>query len=285
MRHYDRVNYRHLNDSERYRDYDYLGDDAWVGANERVPHGAMQENEPPWSTLGGYETGPFLDERAYDERRGQGREYGRDMGLGYGREHDVRRSFERSEADDYDRGYARPRNLTHRLEYPREAFHIDERTSHPRAGERMHGGHRMDTGHRMTRGAARVSARIADVRDAVRHPRSFLGRVVRGIFHGKGPKNWLRSDTRIHDEVCELLAAHEHIDAGDIDVVVKDGEATLTGTVPDRRMKRLADEVLDDVMGLHDVHNHLRVAKTSVPAATANGNANGSNAKRQHSAP
>src|SRR5688500_15661667 len=127
----------------------------------------MAENEPPWSTLGGYETGPFLDERAFDARRGQGRDYGRDLGLGYGREHDPRRSFERNEADDYDRGYARPRSLTHRLEYPREGFDIDERTQHSRPP---------------------VQRRSTTVREVVRHPGSFLGRVVRGLFRGKGPK-------------------------------------------------------------------------------------------------
>jgi hypothetical protein len=29
MRHYDRADVRHLNDSERYRDYDYLAEDGW----------------------------------------------------------------------------------------------------------------------------------------------------------------------------------------------------------------------------------------------------------------
>lgn len=266
MRHYDRVNYRHLNDSERYRDYDYLADDAWVGPNERVPHGAMDANEPPWSTLNGYETGPFLDE--LDERRGQGRDYGRDLGLGYGREHDPRRSFERNAADDYDRGYARPRSLTHRLEYPREGFDIDERAQHPRPSARM----RRPDGH---------TAGRMGVREAVRHPGSFLGRVVRGLFRGKGPKNWMRSDTRIHDEVCELLAEHSDIDASEIDVVVKDGEVTLEGTVPDRRTKRLAEEVLDEVLGLHDVHNHLKVVSSAKSTTTnaetsTNGNGNGS---------
>jgi hypothetical protein len=36
MRHYDRLSYRHLNDSNRYRDHEYLADDGWVGANEHV---------------------------------------------------------------------------------------------------------------------------------------------------------------------------------------------------------------------------------------------------------
>jgi hypothetical protein len=277
MRHYDRVNFRHLNDSERYRDYDYLADDAWVGPNERVPHGAMDENEPPWSTLGGYETGPFLDERAFDARRGQGRDYGRDMGLGYGREHDVRRSFERDGEDDYDRGYGRPRDLTHHLEYPREGFDIDERTQHLRPAMRARPRSRLPGGE-MVRGIAHG---VRDVREVVRHPGGFVRRMVRGIFHGKGPKNWLRSDTRIHDEVCELLAEHPEIDASEIDVVVKDGEVTLEGSVPDRRTKRLADEVLDHVLGLHDVHNRLTVTRassttTSRSETSANGNGNGS---------
>jgi hypothetical protein len=34
MRHYDRADLRHLNDSERYRDYDYLADDGWPPAPE-----------------------------------------------------------------------------------------------------------------------------------------------------------------------------------------------------------------------------------------------------------
>lgn len=265
MRHYDRVNYRHLNDSERYRDYDYLADDNWVGPNERVPHGAMDANEPPWSTLHGYETGPFLAEREYDARRGQGREYGRDLGLGYGREHDVRQTFERTAADDYDRGYARPRSDAERLEYPREGFDIDERTQHSRSPMRPH--------QPMRDMRRNVVSGMRDVRDVVRHPGSFVRRMVTGLFHGKGPRNWVRSDTRIHDEVCELLAHHPDIDASEIDVVVKDGEVTLTGTVPDRRMKRLADDVVDGIMGLHDVHNQLRVAK---PVSSENGNGNGS---------
>jgi hypothetical protein len=237
MRHYERVSYRHLNDSERYRDYDYLGDDAWIGPNERVPHGAVDADEPPWSTLGGYETGALLDERTFDARRGQGREYGRDLGLGYGREHDVRTTFERDARDDYDRGYARPAALTHRLEYPREGFAIDERTSPPRPQR----------------------SRSPRVREAIWHPGSFVRRMVSGLFHGRGPKNWLSSDTRIQDEVSELLARDSHIDATNIEVVVKEGEVTLSGSVPDRRTKRLAEEALDEVMGVRDVHNRLKV--------------------------
>lgn len=273
MRHYHRTSYRHLDDSERYRDYDYLGDDAWVGPNERVPHGAVEENQPPWSTLGGYETGALLDDRAFDARRGQGRDYGRDLGLGYGRETDPRQSFERTERDDYDRGYARPKDLTQRLEYPREGFRVDERTQHPRPMQARRP-------RPLAQARARAEGGLRDVRDVIRHPGSFVRRVVTGIFHGRGPKNWLRSDTRIHDEVCELLAAHPEIDATEIEVEVKDGEVTLVGTVADRRTKRLAEVALDDVMGIRDVHNRLKVGAASTHEAPpqpskVNGSGNG----------
>lgn len=201
MRHYDRVSYRHLNDSERYRDHEYLADDAWIGPNERV-YGTMEE-------------------RSFDGQP----------------------SFQRDTREDYERGHARARELTYRLEVPRDQLEP----------QRARPGRRPITERRDG---------LRDVREVIRHPGSFLGRVVRGIFHGRGPKNWMRSDARIHDDVCELLARHDDVDASNIDVVVKDGEVTLTGTVADRRMKRLAEAALDEALGVRDVHNRLTVARS-----------------------
>lgn len=84
---------------------------------------------------------------------------------------------------------------------------------------------------------------------------------VKGAFTGKGPKNWTRSDERIREDVCECLTYHPHIDASEIDVVVKDGEVTLTGVVFDRRTKRLAEDVVEEVRGVRDVHNQIRVQR------------------------
>lgn len=103
MRHYDRHGFRHLNDSQRYRDLDYLGDDAWIGPNETVPHGLTTQREPPWWTEGPWERRAFAAQRAFDEDRGQGRQYGHDLGLGYGRAYDPRRTGERGRRDPYDR--------------------------------------------------------------------------------------------------------------------------------------------------------------------------------------
>ena len=49
------------------------------------------------------------------------------------------------------------------------------------------------------------------------------------------------------------------VDASDIEVEVKDGEVTLKGTVEERWMKRLAEDIAEVVPGVHDVHNQIRV--------------------------
>lgn len=84
---------------------------------------------------------------------------------------------------------------------------------------------------------------------------------VKGAFSGKGPKNYQRSDERIHEDVCEHLTAHPYVDASDIEVIVRDGEVTLTGNVEARMVKRAAEECCEHVRGVHDVHNHLKVKR------------------------
>jgi hypothetical protein len=82
-----------------------------------------------------------------------------------------------------------------------------------------------------------------------------------GPHFGKGPKGYRRSDERIREEVFELLREADELDASDISIEVEDGVATLSGAVENRRSKRLAEELLDDVLGLWDVRNELRVRK------------------------
>ena len=81
----------------------------------------------------------------------------------------------------------------------------------------------------------------------------------RGRFSGRGPKGFQRSDERIREDVCERLTRHHDVDAIEIDVKVNNGEVTLTGSVDERSMKRLAEEVAEQVFGVRDVHNQIRV--------------------------
>lgn len=81
----------------------------------------------------------------------------------------------------------------------------------------------------------------------------------RPSYRGRGPKNYQRSDERIREDVCERLALDHDIDASDLEIEVSDGIVTLTGTVDDRRMKRLAEDVSESVRGVRDVQNNIRV--------------------------
>lgn len=84
-----------------------------------------------------------------------------------------------------------------------------------------------------------------------------------GTFAGRGPRNYQRSDERVREDVNERLTADPRVDASEIDVRVQNGEVTLSGTVDDRRTRRLAEEIIEDMPGVRDVHNELRVNKGS----------------------
>jgi len=77
----------------------------------------------------------------------------------------------------------------------------------------------------------------------------------------KGPKGWQRADDAIREDACEALAYHPYLDASDIEVEVKSGEVTLSGTVRNRASKRLAEALVEPVRGVNDVHNRLTIRK------------------------
>jgi osmotically-inducible protein OsmY len=82
-----------------------------------------------------------------------------------------------------------------------------------------------------------------------------------GQYSGKGPKGWSRSDDRLKDDVSEALARHPELDASEIEVECSNGEVTLSGTVRERSAKRMAEDVAEQVFGVNDVHNSIRVKR------------------------
>ncbi len=60
---------------------------------------------------------------------------------------------------------------------------------------------------------------------------------VPGPYTGRGPRGYVRSDERILEDVCERMSRHGQLDAGNIDVEVKDGEVYLAGDVASRSEK------------------------------------------------
>ena len=90
---------------------------------------------------------------------------------------------------------------------------------------------------------------------------SAAGSWMAGPHSGRGPQGYQRSDARIEEDVCEHLTHHGMLDATGIQVQVENGEVTLTGTVESRQAKRLAEDILDAISGVRDVHNQLRVQR------------------------
>ncbi len=77
--------------------------------------------------------------------------------------------------------------------------------------------------------------------------------------YGRGPRNYIRSDERIREDVCDRLTQDPLVDATDIDVQVLAREVTLTGQVDSREAKRRAEDCADSVSGVIHVQNNLRV--------------------------
>ncbi len=86
-------------------------------------------------------------------------------------------------------------------------------------------------------------------------------RQMQQSFRGKGPKSYKRSDERITDDVNDRLSDDPFVDASDITVTANDGEITLTGTVDHRNAKRRAEDIAEDVSGVKNVENRLRVSQ------------------------
>lgn len=78
-------------------------------------------------------------------------------------------------------------------------------------------------------------------------------------YSGRGPRNYSRSDERIKEDICDELSSDPGCNAEDIEIEVKDGMVTLSGTVPSRKMKHRAEDIADAARGVKDVDNRIRV--------------------------
>jgi osmotically-inducible protein OsmY len=89
---------------------------------------------------------------------------------------------------------------------------------------------------------------------------SSYGSAMRRPTHrGKGPKDYRRSDDRIREDISDRLADDEMVDASEIAVLVNNSEVTLTGIVDSREAKRRAEDLAEQVSGVQNVQNNIRV--------------------------
>lgn len=78
-------------------------------------------------------------------------------------------------------------------------------------------------------------------------------------YRGRGPKGYRRSDEMIHEDVSEALYRSSEVDASDIEVFVSNGDVTLKGSVTSREQKKAAEAAVENLAGVDDIFNELRV--------------------------
>ena len=83
-----------------------------------------------------------------------------------------------------------------------------------------------------------------------------------GNFYGRGPRNYVRSDESIKEEACELLFWSSEVDASEIEVSINEGCIYLDGCVSSRFAKKSAEAIVENIHGVVDVQNRLRVLQS-----------------------
>jgi len=76
---------------------------------------------------------------------------------------------------------------------------------------------------------------------------------------GRAPKGYQRGDGLLTEEICDRLAHNPDVDVSEVTLLVEGGKVTLEGTVPERRMKHLIEDLVDQSTGVKDIDNRVRV--------------------------
>lgn len=230
------------------------GREAPYGRRDRF--GGRNDESRSWQGRDGY--GADYGERAYADRV-----YGRDQGYGYGEGGHSLESFGRGRiaGGEYGRrGYGQTgvgqnpndQGGVAQSGFSQAGYNQDDYSpSRAFYGEGDAG--RAYDGYGYRSGAP-------DGRYAGGAENPYLADIAGGEHRGRGPKNYIRSDSRIAEDVNDRLSDAADLDARDIEVKVKDGEVTLSGTVGHRRAKRRAEDLAEGVSGVRHVQNNLRVA-------------------------
>jgi osmotically-inducible protein OsmY len=163
---------------------------------------------------------------------------------------------------DYEHGF-RGRENSPEMRYPAPQRYSGQAQSHWQPGKRDEYRYAGET----ALGRADWGDRESDYEHGFRALREGRGLAsesrehwrVPGEHTGRGPRGYRRTDERIWEDVCDRLTDDAHVDATDVEVRVEDGEVTLNGTVRSRPEKHHAEDIIESVPGVRDVHNHLHV--------------------------
>jgi hypothetical protein len=268
-----REDYEGLRSSTPARGYDereFVREQRGYGGNSGGAWEGRGVRESGWSGSGG---------ESDRERGGQQGQYGRSSGSPY------ERPYDRSYGDQYGSPYYGRQDRGTSGGYGRESERGRDTWRQPQGEYSSAYGRESERG-RDSRGSQQGQYSSAYDRDTDRGRESgrqqqgsgfggtsFEGAQQRGFYsrnpdeeggyRGKGPKGYRRSDERIKEDIQDRLTDDDGVDASDVEVAVKDGEVTLSGTVPSRHCKRCAEEIAENVSGVQQVLNSIKVKPAS----------------------
>ena len=255
---YRRESYRQEQREPRDRYVSYYNDRQFGtrGRDEREQGGRFgaEEGWRPWPSDSGYANRESRDYGPTSRSYGSSREYsaGRDNSAGgdYSTGHDYGSNRDYSASRDHSSG----RDERHRPQYSDYERSYGWDREHRGSGERQWGNPRYRADNDYSREQEHES-----FGHQLREAGQKIARTVKRAF--RGPKGYKRSDDRIREDVSDRLGDHPYLDCSEVEVSVSSGEVTLTGSVNSRHEKFLIEEIADDVSGVNEVHNQVRVKR------------------------
>jgi BON domain len=79
--------------------------------------------------------------------------------------------------------------------------------------------------------------------------------------HPLAPREIRRSDAQLYEDICEALLQRDDVDSSDVTVVVREGGVALDGSVPQRGMRYLIEDLAAGHPAARDVDNRIKVRK------------------------
>lgn len=77
--------------------------------------------------------------------------------------------------------------------------------------------------------------------------------------HPLAPRDMRRADAQVYEDICEALVERDDVDSSDVTVTVRESEVTLEGSVPERSMRYLIEDLAAGHPAVRDVENRIKV--------------------------
>lgn len=87
----------------------------------------------------------------------------------------------------------------------------------------------------------------------------------------RGLRSYQKQEDRIRMEIHQALTEHPGIDAANIDISIDSGVVVLRGIIDDRRQRCLALKLAEEVPGVREVRNELKIESPTERDVTMHG--------------